>query len=97
MPSYYTSLYEIKESFEHLLQILKRTKVKLLFSNPQLDWRPLYLANQKAIIRWKWNITGYEPASGMFYEDQVQVETGAVTTNISSSLSENISVNAGFI
>jgi hypothetical protein len=31
-----------------------------------------------------------------FSEDQVQ-ETGAVTTNISSSLSENISVNAGFI
>ncbi len=101
LPNFYTSLYapdegEFSGAFTPDFDNAEKSKAAFL-ANPQLDWRSLYLANQTPVIDGNGNITGYEPTRSKYvlYEDQVQAETGSVTTNVSAALSENIFMNAG--
>ena len=101
MPSYYSSLYapdngEYSGAFTPDYENAEKSKAKFL-AHPQIDWTALYRANQNPIFDGNGTISGYEPAKSKYvlYEDQVEDETVAATTNLSAQLSENIFLNAG--
>ena len=101
MPSYYSSMYakdsgEFSGAFTPDYENAEKSKTSFL-ANPQMDWNAIYKANQSPVLDSNGKILGYEPAKSKYvlYQDQVQDQTAAITTNLSSQLSENIFLNAG--
>ena len=101
MPSYYSSLYEkdmgeFSGAFTPDFENAEKSKISFL-ANSQIDWNAIYKANQTPVLDANGIISGYEPKKSKYvlYEDQVEDQTAAINTNLTSQLSENIFLNAG--
>ena len=100
LPSFYTSLHardngEFSGVFTPDFENAAKSRNSFI-SNLQIDWNAIYRANQSTILNSNGNIIGYEPSKSKYvlYEDQVKDQTAIVTTNLTSHLSENITLNA---
>ena len=96
LPSYFSSLYakdqgEFSGEFTPDYENADKNKIALL-ANPQIDWNKMYFANQKV------GQNGFEPSQSHYvlYEDRTDDQTFAVSSNLNTQLSSNISFDGGF-
>lgn len=97
MPSYFSSLYakdngEFSGAFTPDYENAQKSKLAFL-DNSQLDWKAMYLANQKK------GQQGYEPAQSHYvlYQDRTDDKTFAINSTLHSELHSNLSFDAGFV
>ncbi|MFH7016342.1 carboxypeptidase-like regulatory domain-containing protein [Flavobacterium sp. FlaQc-47] len=101
LPSYYTSLYGKDQgefSGDFTPDYISAEKNKILFlENPQINWDELYQANQKPILNFQGDITGYQPSKSHYvlYEDRTDDKTFAANTNLNIQITENSTFDGG--
>jgi hypothetical protein len=66
-------------------------------TNSQINWNAMYLANQEPVYDENGNITSYTPAQSRYvlYEDRTDDTQWSANSILNTSLSDNISLNAG--
>ncbi|WPO80255.1 carboxypeptidase-like regulatory domain-containing protein [Flavobacterium sp. KACC 22761] len=97
MPSYFSSLYakdqgEFSGQFTPDYENAEKSKETFL-ANPQIDWKAMYLANQKP------SGNGYEPAQSHYvlYEDRTDDKTFAFNSTLNTQINSNLSFDGGFV
>ena len=112
LPSYYTSLYENDKDIVnannpnvylpggigglYTPDLIGYMDAKF-WTQKQLDWTSLYLANSKSVTDTNGNILGYVPWESKYvlYEDRTDDKVLTANSIITSQVSDNLSFNAG--